>query len=192
MALPWSFLTCYICRNNAPQPALSGPLPTRELAVEYLQLVELYHKQGHCVVPESTLEKFKEALWDHNFQKYDSGDRVFVEFKLSWGDWLDSRQIRETGKRTMAQHQSDYLSFAAETRQSTANDFGWTYKNSSGIARHEWKELFGVAYHERVIILMATGCHYALSRSAFNEAQHTTLMRWLERAMGESGDSPFV
>ena len=124
-------------------------------------------------------------MWDHNFQKYDTGDCVFVELQLSWEDWQESRQIKETGKKALDQYQSDYLSFGAETRQFTANDFGWMYKNSSGIARHEWKELFAVAYYERVIILMATGCHYALSRSAFNEAQLTKLMRWLERAVGK-------
>ena len=173
-----------VCRGKGQ---LSGSLPTRDLVVEYLQLIELYHEKGHCVVPETALDRFKEALWDHNFDKHDSGDCVFVEFKLSWEDWQESRQIRETGRKALDQYQSDYLSFGAETRQFKANEFGWTYKNSSGIARHEWEELFAVVYQNRVIILMTTGCQYALSLSALNEAQLAKLMRWLERAMHESG-----
>jgi hypothetical protein len=180
----------YVCRRNARQPALSGPLPTQELTIEYFQLIELYHEKSYCVVPETTLNRFKEAAWDYNFHKYDTGDCLFVEFKLSWEDWRESRHIGEASKKALEQYRADYLSFGAEARQFTANEFGWTYRNSSGIARHEWAELFGVAYQERVIILMATSCHYPLARSAFSEAQLTILTRWLKRAMDESEDRP--
>jgi|SRR5215469_4314384 len=112
-------------------------------------------------------------------------DAMFVEFKLSWEDWLEYRNIQETGKKALKQHQSDYLSFGAESRQFNANEFGWTYKNSSGITRHEWDDLSGVIYLDRVIVLM-TPIHYPLPRTAFNEAQVATLMRWLKRAMDES------
>lgn len=173
-SVPW------VCRGKGQ---LSGSLATSELTLECLRLIVEYHDNGHRVIDDRTVEKFKRALWDDNFHKHDSGGCVVVEFKLSWEDWQESRQIRETGKRILDQYKSDYLSFGAETRRFTANDFGWTYENSSGTARYEWKQLFGVAHYKRVIMLMATECHYPLSRSAFDEAQLAQLMLWLERAM---------
>jgi hypothetical protein len=53
-----------LCRGNAPQPSLSGPLPTRKLAVEYLRLIVLYHDNGHRVVDDRTLNRVKKALSD--------------------------------------------------------------------------------------------------------------------------------
>lgn len=173
-----------LCRGNASQPSLSGTLPTRELAVEYVQLIVLYHENGHRVVDESTFDRIKGAFWDHKFQMHDSPDSISIEFELSWEDWLDSRHLHDADKRALKQHKDDYLCFGAERRQFSANEHGWTYTNSSGTARHEWVDLIGVAYLNRVIILMSP-VHYPLPRSAFNEAELAHLMRWLKLAMGE-------
>jgi hypothetical protein len=37
----------YLCAENAPQPALSGPLPSQELADEYFELVVKSQKNGY-------------------------------------------------------------------------------------------------------------------------------------------------
>ena len=55
---------------------------------------------------------------------HDSAGSIFVEFKLSWEDWREYRHIEETSTKALKQHQFDYLSFGAETRQFTANEFG--------------------------------------------------------------------
>jgi hypothetical protein len=179
----------YVCRRSARQRALSGPLPTRELTLECIRLVVLYLERGQRVVGDLTFHSLKEALWDHNFHAHDSAGSIFVEFRLSWEDWREYRHIEETSTKALDQYRSDFLSFGAEPRQFTANEFGWKYKNSSGTARHEWNDVSGVIYYERVITLMAP-THYPLPRTAFNEAQLTILMCWLKSAMGESEDRP--
>jgi hypothetical protein len=61
-----------LCRHNAPQPALSGPLPTAALALEFHQLVVLYQESGHTVCDESSFKRIKDALRDRNFHACDS------------------------------------------------------------------------------------------------------------------------
>lgn len=48
-----------VCRRKGE---LSGPLPTRELAVEYVQLILQYHEKGQRVVDDNTLASFRKAL----------------------------------------------------------------------------------------------------------------------------------
>jgi len=164
----------YFFRDNAP---------SRELRLELLQLIVLYHEKGHRAVPESDFDKIKNTLRDFNYHSHDGEDSVSVEFELSWENWRDSRHIQKTDAKTLKQYQADYLRFGAERRHFSANASGWRYTNYSGIARHEWSELVGVAYQKNVIVLMVTSGHYPLPRSAFNETQLGALMRWLELAM---------
>ena len=142
----------------------------------------LYHEKGHRVVPESDFDRIKDTLWDLNYHRHDGANPVSVEFELSWEDWLDSRQIHNTDRKVLKQHQDDYLRFSAERRKFSANEYGWTYTNSSGTARHEWGDLIGVADLNRVIILMAPR-HYPVPRSAFDESQLGSLTQWLDLAM---------
>lgn len=51
-----------VCRRKGQ---LSGTLPTRELAVEYVRLVVRYHENGHRVVDDNTLDRLKKALPSH-------------------------------------------------------------------------------------------------------------------------------
>lgn len=51
--VPW------VCRGKGQ---LSGPLPTRELTLECLRLIMDYHENGHRVVNDSDLAKFKDIL----------------------------------------------------------------------------------------------------------------------------------
>jgi hypothetical protein len=164
----------YFFRDNAP---------SRELHLELLQLVVLYHEKGHRAVPESDFDRIKDTLRDLNYHSHDGANPVSVEFELSWENWRDSRHIQNADAKTLKQYQADYLRFGAERRHFSANAYGWRYTNSSGIARHDWSELVGVAYQKNVIVLMATGCHYPLPRSAFNETQLGSLMRWVDLAM---------
>jgi hypothetical protein len=160
-----------------------GNAPSRELHLELLQLIVLYHEKGHRVVPESDFDRIRETLWDLNYYRHDGANAVAVEFKLSWEDWRDSRDIQKADAKALKQYQADYLRFGAERRLFSANEYGWRYTNSAGIARHDWSELVGVAYQTNIIVLMATGGHYSLPCSAFNETQLGLLMRWLELAM---------
>ncbi len=48
-----------VCR---PKGELSGVLPTREIAVECVQLILQYHEKGQRVVDDSTLASFRKAL----------------------------------------------------------------------------------------------------------------------------------
>lgn len=48
-----------VCRRKRE---LSGPLPTRELAVECVQLILQYHEKGQRVVDDNTLASFRKAL----------------------------------------------------------------------------------------------------------------------------------
>ena len=48
-----------VCRRKGE---LSGPLPTRELAVECVQLILQYHEKGQRVVDDNTLASFRKAL----------------------------------------------------------------------------------------------------------------------------------
>jgi hypothetical protein len=174
----------YVCGHIAPEPSLSGSLPTRELTLECLQLIVLYHENGYSAVPDSDFNRIKNALWDHNFHMHDSSNSISIEFELSWTDWLDSRHIRNEGKKTVKLHKDDYLRFSAEHRQFSANELGWMYTNSSGTARHEWRDLTGVAYLKGVIILMSPS-QYPLPRAAFTETQLTQLLDWLKVAMDD-------
>ena len=54
--VPW------VCRGKGQ---LSGLLPTRELAMEYVRLVVHYHENGHRVVDDNTLGRLKKALSSH-------------------------------------------------------------------------------------------------------------------------------
>jgi len=143
----------------------------------------LYHEKGYRVVPESDFDRIRETLWDLNYHRHDGANAVAVEFKLSWEDWRDSRDIQKADANALKQYQADYLRFGAERRLFSANAYGWRYTNSAWIARHDWSELVGVAYQTNIIVLMATGGHYSLPCSAFNETQLGLLMRWLELAM---------
>jgi hypothetical protein len=164
----------------------SSNAPNRELQVELLQLIVLYHENGHTVVPPSDFDRIKSTLWDLNYQSHDDANSVLVEFALSWEDWVDSRQIQKADAKTLKQYKADYLRFGAERRLFSANVYGWQYTNSIGIARHDWSELVGVAYQTRVIVLMAKGSHYPLPRSAFNKTELGSLMQWLELAMKQN------
>jgi hypothetical protein len=164
----------YFFRDNAP---------SRELHLELLQLVVLYHEKGHRVIPESDFDRIRETLWDLNYHSHDGANAVSVEFELSWEDWRDSRHIQKADAKTLKQNQADYLCFGAERRHFSANAHSWRYTNSSGAARHDRSELVGVAYQERVIVLMVASGHYPLPWSAFNETQLGSLMRWLDLAM---------
>jgi len=53
MALYW---VPGVCRGKGQ---LSGPLPTQELALECILLIVQYHENGHRVVDDSTLARFK-------------------------------------------------------------------------------------------------------------------------------------
>jgi hypothetical protein len=66
-----------------------------------------------------------------------------------------------------------------------ANDFGWKYRHSDGTGRHEWNELVGVEYGQKVIKLFAAGCHYPLPCSVLSEKQRGTSTRLLKNTMGE-------
>jgi len=48
-----------VCRGKGQ---LSGSLPTRELALECVRLIVQYHDNGHRVVADSELAKFKKIL----------------------------------------------------------------------------------------------------------------------------------
>jgi len=157
--------------------------PSRELHLELLQLIVLYHEKGHRVVPESDFDRIKNTLRDLNYHGNDGANPVSIEFELSWEDWRDSRHIQKADAKTLKQYQADYLRFGAERRHFSANAYGWRYTNSSGTVRHDWSELIGVACQKRVIVLMVTSGHYPLPRSAFNETQLDSLMRWLDLAM---------
>ena len=54
--VPW------VCRGKGQ---LSGPLPTRELAVEYVRLLVHYHENGHRVVDDNAFDRLKKALSSH-------------------------------------------------------------------------------------------------------------------------------
>jgi hypothetical protein len=166
--------TPYFFRGNAPG---------RELQIELLQLIVLYHEKGYRAVPESDFDRIKNTLKDLNYHSHDGANPVSVEFKLSWEDWRDSRHIQKADAKTLKQYQADYLRFGAEPRHFSANAYGWRYTNSTGIARHDWSELVGVAYQKNVIVLMVTSGHYPLPSSAFNETQLGLLMGWLDLAM---------
>jgi hypothetical protein len=144
----------------------------------------LYHENGHRVVNDSDFNRIKNSLRDHKFHIRDSANSISIEFELSWTDWLDSRHIRDEGKKTLKLHKDDYSRFGAERRQFSANELGWMYTSSSGTACHEWSDLIGVGYLNRVIILMSP-THYPLPRSAFTETQLTQLQGWLKLAMDE-------
>jgi hypothetical protein len=157
--------------------------PSRELQIELLQLIVLYHEKGHRAVPESDFDRIRETLWDLNYHNHDGANPVSVEFELSWEDWRDSRHIQKADAKTLKQYQADYLRFGAERRLFSANAYGWRYTSSSGIARHDWSELSGVGYQKSIIVLMVTSGQYPLPRSAFSETQLGSLMRWLDLAM---------
>jgi hypothetical protein len=164
----------YFFRDNAP---------SRELHIELLQLIVLYHENGHRVVPESDFDRIRATLWDLNYHSHDGANPVSVEFELSWEDWRDVRHVLKADAKALKQYRADYLRFSTERRLFSANAYGWRHTNSAGIARHDWSELVGVGYQKRVIILMATGGQYPLPRSAFSETQLGSLMRWLDLAM---------
>jgi len=109
-------------------------------------------------------------------------DSISCHFKLSFEDWIDSRDIHETNAKTLKRHQADYLSFNAEPRSFLANDHAWNYTDSSGKAVYDWDALVGVAYKQRVITLMTANGHYHLPRSALDANQFATLMQWLRLA----------
>lgn len=163
----------------------SSNAPSRELHVELLQLIVVCHENGHTVVPANDFDRITNTLWDLSYQSHDDANSISVEFELSWKDWLDSRQIQKADAKTLKQYQADYLHFGAERRLFSANAYGWRYTYSTGIARHDWSELVGVAYHKRVIVLMATGGHNPLPRSAFSKTALGSLMQWLELAMNK-------
>ena len=48
-----------VCRRKGQ---LTGPLPTRELALECIRLILQYHENGHRVVDDSTLAQFKKIV----------------------------------------------------------------------------------------------------------------------------------
>lgn len=91
----------YLCAENAPQPALSGPLPSQELVDEYFELVVKSQKNGCRVVSDGDFEKINAALWDRNYHAHDGADSVSVEFELSWEDWLDYRYIQTTDSKAL-------------------------------------------------------------------------------------------
>jgi len=95
---------------------------------------------------------------------------------------MDSRDIHETDAKTLKRYRADYVSFNAEPRSFFANDQGWIYTDSSGKARHDWDDLIGVTYKQRVITLMAANGHCHLPRSAFDSNQLATLTHWLRLA----------
>lgn len=51
--VPW------VCRGKGQ---LSGPLPTPELTLECFRLIVLYHENGHRVVDDTTLARFRKIL----------------------------------------------------------------------------------------------------------------------------------
>jgi hypothetical protein len=53
------YLVPVVCRRKGQ---LTGPLPTRELALECLRLILQYHENGHRVVDDSTLAQFKKIV----------------------------------------------------------------------------------------------------------------------------------
>lgn len=113
-------------------------------------------------------------------------ESISCDFQLSLEDWLDSRDIRETDAKALKRHQADYLLFNAERRSFSANEQGWNYASAAGAGFHDWDDLIGVAYKQRVITLMAANAHYHLPRSAFDANQLANLLRWFGTAMGES------
>ncbi|HEY6944064.1 MAG TPA: hypothetical protein VI431_02915 [Candidatus Acidoferrum sp.] len=113
-------------------------------------------------------------------------ESISCDFQLSFEDWLDSRDIHETHTKELKRHQADYLLFNAERRSFFANEQGWNYTSAASKETHDWDDLIGVAYKQRVVTLMAANGHYHLPRSALDANQLATLVRWLSLAMGES------
>jgi hypothetical protein len=112
-------------------------------------------------------------------------ESISFDFRLSFEDWLDSRDIREADQKSLKRYQADYLLFNAEPRWFSANEQGWSYTSSTGKSFCDWADLVGVAYRQRVITLMAANGHYHLPLSALGPSHLAALTRWLNLAMDE-------